>query len=147
MAIRKITVLKTPKSAYDPGRPASGLLKAQIAMLEAANLSHDATATVRARPPQTEGEAARYIQKLHAELKDRLKRTISDRAAMSPEKLRAALAPRSTSTSDGGKRWPAIAGPSAAGRRVPSDTARPRAIVGAAARKAVRTAAKKRKKR
>ena len=131
MAIRKITVPKTPKSAYDPGRPMSGLLKAQIAMLESANLSHDVTMAVKARPPKTEGEAARYIQKLHAALHDHLKRTANDRAAFSPAESRAALAPRSTSTSDGGKRWPAIAGPSAAARRrgTTSDTARPQAVV------------------
>jgi hypothetical protein len=141
MAIRKITVPKTPKSAYDPGRPASGLLKAQIAMLESANLSHDLTTVVRAKPPKTEGEAARYIQKLHAALHEQLKRTANDRAALSPAESRAALAPRSTSTSDGGKRWPAIAGPSAVARRrgAQSDTGRPKAVV--------RTPAKKRKKR
>jgi hypothetical protein len=141
MAIRKITVPKTPKSAYDPSRPLSGLLKAQIAMLEAANLSHDATAIVRTRRPQTEGEAARYIQKLHADLREHLKRASTYRAALSPAESRAALAPRSTSTSDGAKRWPAIAGPSAVARRryASSDTGRPNAVV--------RTAAKKRKKR
>jgi len=133
MAIRKITVPKTPKSAYDPGRPASGLLKAQIAMLEAANLSHDVTTVVRKTPPKTEGEAARYIQKLHASLRDHLQRAATARAAYSPAESRAAQAPRSTSTNDGGKRWPAIAGPSAEARRrdAPNDMGR----AGAAARR------------
>src|SRR5436190_5247336 len=114
MAIRKITVPKTPKSSYDPGRPVSGLLKAQIAMLEAANLSYDPRTALRARRPKTEGEAAQYIRTLHAELHVHLKRTATDRAALTPAESRAELAPRSTSTSEGQKRWPAIAGPSVA---------------------------------
>jgi hypothetical protein len=141
MAIRKITVPKTPKSSYNPNRPVSGLLKAQIAMLEAANLSHDATAVVRARPPKTEGEAARYIRKLHTELHDRLKRTETEREALTPAETRAASAPRSTSTYEGAKRWPATAGPSVAARQrqTPAEARRSKAIV--------RTPGKKRKKR
>jgi hypothetical protein len=137
MAIRKITVPKTPKSAYNPDRPASGLLKAQIAMLEAANLSYDAKAAARTRRPKTEGEAARYIQKLHASLHSHLKRTANDRAALTPAESRAALAPRSTSMSDGSKRWPATAGPSVTAQRseAASEARRPAAVRTPAKRK------------
>jgi hypothetical protein len=41
MAIRRIPVPSTPRSSYDPSRPISGLLWAQIAMLEEAVLAHD----------------------------------------------------------------------------------------------------------
>jgi hypothetical protein len=58
-----IKVPKTPKSAYNPRRPASDLLKAQVEHLEAAsNLPGDAAR--RRRRPRTEGEAAKYIEEL-----------------------------------------------------------------------------------
>ncbi len=59
-----IKVPKTPKSAYNPKRPANNLLRAQIEHLE-----HAADGPTRAlrRPVQrTEGEAARYIAELTA---------------------------------------------------------------------------------
>jgi hypothetical protein len=128
MAIRKISVPKVPKSSYDPDRPISGLLKAQIAMLEEANLSHDPTMVVRDRAPKTEGQAARYIHELHSTLREHLKKKAADQNALSPTALRAALGPRSTSTPDGSKRWPATAGPSAAARqRGPVVTKQPKA--------------------
>ena len=81
-----ITVPKTPKSAFKPGRPLSGLLKAQLDMLEAAAAAyHPAVsvtpgplkvgaprpaarkATVRRAAPRTEAQAARRIADLHAQ--------------------------------------------------------------------------------
>jgi hypothetical protein len=118
MAIRKITVPKTPRSAYNPDRPVSGLLKAQIAMLEQANLSHDPATPVKgSRGPKTEGQAARYIQQLHSALHDHLRTSAAVRNALPPTALRAALAPRSSSTPDGSKKWPATAGPSTTARQ------------------------------
>jgi hypothetical protein len=58
-----IKVPKTPKSAFNPRRPASDLLKAQVEHLEAAsNLPGDAAR--RRRRPRTEGEAAKYVEEL-----------------------------------------------------------------------------------
>jgi len=116
MAVRKISVPKVPKSAYNPDRPISGLLKAQIAMLEEANLSHDPTMAVRSRGPQTEGQAARYIQQLHSTLREHLdKKEVEQKELPSTE--RRAIGPRTASTADGGKKFAATAGPSAAARQ------------------------------
>ena len=112
LAIRKIRVPKTPKSAYNPDRPLSGLLKAQIGMLEEANLSFEPTMKTKDRKPATEGQAARYIEYLHARLRDHLKKRAEDQNALSPNELRAALAPRSSAMSDGSKQWAATTGPS-----------------------------------
>jgi hypothetical protein len=58
-----IKVPKTPKSAYNPRRPASDLLKAQVEHLEAAsNLPRDEGR--RRRRPRTEGEVAKYVEEL-----------------------------------------------------------------------------------
>jgi hypothetical protein len=128
--IRTIKVPKVPRSAYNPERPASELLKAQIAMLEQANLSFDPGTAVRARAPQTEGQAARYIQQLHAALRGHLRKRTEQQNELSPTELRAALAPRSSSTADGSKRWAATAGPSVRLREsrkaAPGTAARPR---------------------
>src|SRR5262245_44066054 len=107
IAIRKIKVPKTPKSAYNPERPISGLLKAQIAMLEEANLSFSPATDVKERKPATEGQAAQYIRYLHTRLREHLKKTVEDQSGLSPMELRAALAPRSSAMPDGRKRWAA----------------------------------------
>jgi hypothetical protein len=112
MAVRKIKVPKTPKSAYNPERPISGLLRAQIAMLEEANLSFEPALSLKDRKPATEGQASRYIQYLHAKLRGHLKKKAEDQSALSPRELRAALAPRSSALPDGSKRWAATIGPS-----------------------------------
>jgi hypothetical protein len=112
MAVRKIKVLKAPKSAYNPERPISGLLKAQIAMLEEANLSFEPALRLKDRKPATEGQASRYVQYLHARLHGYLKKKAEDQSALSPRELRAAQAPRSSALPDGSKQWAATAGPS-----------------------------------
>src|SRR3954470_15270576 len=68
----RVTIIKVPAvpaKAYNPDRPASGLLRSHVAELE------KAVGAVRGRPPKgsmTEGQAARYIRhltrKLHHEL-------------------------------------------------------------------------------
>jgi hypothetical protein len=57
-----IKLPKTPKSAYNPRRPASALLLSQIEHLE------HAVGLEPKRVKRTEGDAARYIAKLTAEL-------------------------------------------------------------------------------
>jgi len=71
--MKVIRVPKTPKSAFDKKRPASDLLKAQIAHLEAvvfpaANPGAPAIARPIRPPVQTEGDAAAYIQSLTQQL-------------------------------------------------------------------------------
>lgn len=61
--MRVIKISRTPMSAYDPGRPASALLTAQIEHLEAAAGIHPGDARKRRRP-RTEGQAAKYIEEL-----------------------------------------------------------------------------------
>jgi hypothetical protein len=58
-----IAVPKTPASAYDPGRPASALLQAQIEHLEHAIGKEPQTGVGR-----TERQAAKYIAELTAEV-------------------------------------------------------------------------------
>jgi len=57
-----IKLPKTPKSAFNPRRPASALLLSQIEHLE------HAVGLEPKRVKRTEGDAARYIAKLTAEL-------------------------------------------------------------------------------
>jgi hypothetical protein len=71
--MKVIRVPKTPKGAFDKKRPASDLLKAQIAHLEAvvfpaANPGAPAIARPIRPPVQTEGGAAAYIQSLTQQL-------------------------------------------------------------------------------
>jgi hypothetical protein len=61
--MKVIKIPKTPKSAFNPSRPASTLLKAQVEQLEAATGIH-AGDTRERRRPRTEGEAAKYIEQL-----------------------------------------------------------------------------------
>ena len=56
-----IKVPKTPRSAFQPDRPAGGLLLAQVEHLE-----HAAGLPARKRRKLTEGEAAEYIRQLTA---------------------------------------------------------------------------------
>lgn len=140
MTIRKIPVPKTPRSAYNPGRPVSGLLSAQVKMLELAVLSHDAASSLRKAHPRTEGEAARYVQTLHETLRGHLKKSEAERAQRSPDHARSVRTSRSTSTRDGAKQYPATAGPSVAARSaVPAKKpAAVNAAVKTRAKKAVR---------
>jgi len=74
MAVIKITVPKTPKSAFNKNRPASDLLKAQLDHLEAAAGNYRPSAKKRGK--LTEGQAAARI---HA-----LTRTLHPQAAHVP---------------------------------------------------------------
>jgi hypothetical protein len=56
-----IKVPKTPRSAFQPDRPAGGLLLAQVEHLE-----HASGLPARKRRKLTEGEAAEYIRQLTA---------------------------------------------------------------------------------
>jgi hypothetical protein len=56
-----IKVPKTPRSAFQPDRPAGGLLLAQVEHLE-----HAAGLPFKKRKKITEGEAAEYIRQLTA---------------------------------------------------------------------------------
>jgi hypothetical protein len=58
-----IKVPKTPRSAFQPGRPAGQLLLAQVEHLE-----HAVGLPFRKRKRLTEGEAAEYIRQLTARL-------------------------------------------------------------------------------
>jgi hypothetical protein len=94
MAIRKIRVKPIPKSAFDPDRPASSLLKShvralQAAVLEAIDTEREAAAQIRAltealrelRPattPQAERDA---VRKRKQKQKRKPKRTGSARRA------------------------------------------------------------------
>ncbi len=61
-----IKVPKTPKRAFNPDRPPSGLLRAQVEHLEAA--AQRVQGALRHRKVRTEGQAALYIQQLTAQL-------------------------------------------------------------------------------
>ena len=63
MAVIKITVPKTPKSAFNKNRPASGLLMAQLEHLEAAAGNYP-SATGKRRKALTEGQVAARIHEL-----------------------------------------------------------------------------------
>jgi hypothetical protein len=65
-----IKVPKTPKSAFNPDRPASSLIQAQIEHLEAAaGVKRRAAASARSRrAPIKEGDAAAYIARLTTQI-------------------------------------------------------------------------------
>jgi len=58
--VKSISIPKTPKSAYDPKRKVSSLLKAHIANLEAVTASK----AKAMRKPRTEAQASAYIAEL-----------------------------------------------------------------------------------
>jgi hypothetical protein len=66
---KSISIPKTPRSAYDPKRKVSSLLKAHIANLEAVTTR---TPGARRLKPRTEAQASAYIaemtQQLHPEI-------------------------------------------------------------------------------
>jgi hypothetical protein len=64
--MKLITVPKTPKSAYNPKRKVSSLLKAHIANLEA--VAHKRPGATYAKRPKTEGQASAYIADLTRQL-------------------------------------------------------------------------------
>jgi len=63
MAVTKITVPKTPKSAFNKNRPASGLLIAQLEHLEAAAGKYP-SATGKRRKTLTEAQVAVRVHEL-----------------------------------------------------------------------------------
>jgi hypothetical protein len=63
MAVTKISVPKTPKSAFNKNRPASGLLMAQLEHLETASGEY-APPKKKAKKPLTEGQVAARIHEL-----------------------------------------------------------------------------------
>jgi len=64
--MKLIRIPKTPRSAYDPKRKVSSLLKAQIANLEA--VTYKRQGLTRASRPKTEGQASAYIADLTRQL-------------------------------------------------------------------------------
>ncbi len=64
-----IRVPKTPKRAFNTKRPPSDLLKAQVAHLEAAARSLTPGTPLAHRQPKTEGQAAKYIEKLTRQMR------------------------------------------------------------------------------
>jgi hypothetical protein len=66
----KIKVPTTPKSAFNPKRPPSGLIQAQIQHLEAAAGLYQ-VGTARRSKVRTEGAAADYIAQLTAQIYQR----------------------------------------------------------------------------
>jgi hypothetical protein len=65
-----IKVPKTPRSAFNKNRPASGLLQAQIEQLEAAVGIYPAQAgATRRKKVRTEGQAAAYIHDLTGQIR------------------------------------------------------------------------------
>jgi len=63
MAVIKINVPKTPKSAFNKDRPASGLLMAQLEHLETASGEY-APPRKKQKKPLTEGQVAARIHEL-----------------------------------------------------------------------------------
>jgi len=63
MAVTKISVPKTPKSAFNKNRPASGLLLAQLEHLETASGEY-APPRKKQKKPLTEGQVAARIHEL-----------------------------------------------------------------------------------
>jgi len=70
MAVIKIKVPKTPKSAFNKNRPASDLLKAQLEHLEAASGNYESASSAKrkAGKPLTEGDVANRIYALTTKL-------------------------------------------------------------------------------
>jgi hypothetical protein len=65
--VKSIKIPRTPKSAYDPTRKVSNLLRAHIANLEAVTVRR--TPAMPTRKPRTERQASAYIAELTAQLK------------------------------------------------------------------------------
>jgi hypothetical protein len=63
-----IKVPKTPKSAFNPRRPASALLQSQVRQLEWAVRPAAERKPLRIKPVRTEGQAAARIAQLTAQL-------------------------------------------------------------------------------
>ena len=63
MAVIKISVPKTPKSAFNKNRPASGLLMAQLEHLETASGEYSPPKR-KGKKPLTEGQVAARIHEL-----------------------------------------------------------------------------------
>jgi hypothetical protein len=64
MAVIKISVPKTPKSAFNKNRPASGLLLAQLEHLETASGGDYSAPKKKPKKPLTEGQVAARIHEL-----------------------------------------------------------------------------------
>jgi hypothetical protein len=75
---KSIRIPKTPKSAYNPDRKVSNLLKAHISNLEAVTaqmrgqtrgqVRGQTPGQIRSRKPRTEGQASAYIAELTREM-------------------------------------------------------------------------------
>jgi hypothetical protein len=93
----EITVPKTPKSAFNPNRPPSGLLQAQIQHLEAA-AGIPQNRMARQAPARTEGQAADYIARLTAQIYERAGAPIGPEIAMQqpPPPIAGTATPTST---------------------------------------------------
>jgi hypothetical protein len=63
MAVTKISVPKTPKSAFNKNRPASGLLMAQLEHLETASGAYPPPKR-KGKKPLTEGQVAARVHEL-----------------------------------------------------------------------------------
>ncbi len=64
--VKSIVIPKTPKSAYNPKRKISSLLKAHIANLEA--VTHRKLGVKPSMKPRNEGQASAYIAELTKQL-------------------------------------------------------------------------------
>jgi hypothetical protein len=95
MSMVMIKVPKTPKSAFNPDRPASSLIQAQIEHLEAAaGVERRAVASVSSvapgrarRAPIREGEAAAYIARLTSQLQPGMAKMAPGEAAAPSREL------------------------------------------------------------
>lgn len=129
MATRIVSVLKTPRSSYNPDRPISGLLESQVTMLEEALLTYEPDYSRRRRKPKTEKEAAQYIGRLHECLNEHMKDAAdaakahagadgAKTAGVAATFARGSSPPRSVATREGAKRFAATQGQSVSVRRL-----------------------------
>ena len=103
-----IQVPKPPKSAWDPDRPISTLLKSQVEHMYEAEmkLPHQYKSQIYINAIKTEGAAAEYIQKVTAAIHKahedamtpRTKAAPTRRAANGPRSARAANKPKTKKT-------------------------------------------------
>lgn len=154
MAIRIVSVLKTPRSSYNPDRPMSGLLASQVTMLEEALLTYEPAYASRRRKPKTEKEAAKYVTSLHARLNEHKKASedaqTAAAAAMTVVAGVAAASARvsaahSVATRDGGKRFASTRGPSVSVRQLTAPVAATPAPAASRARAGVTSARPKKR--
>ena len=110
MAVTKISVPKTPKSAFNKNRPASGLLLAQLEHLETAAGEYPPPRK-KGKKPLTEGQVASRIHELT--------RALHPQAAHVP-------LPTARMISHAGEPGTADGGAAPAGRKAPKKSAAPK---------------------